>query len=347
MEEKDYSKYTVLVVDDIPVNILLIKGMLADMKFNVLSANSGRAALDIVARQKPDVILMDVLMPEMNGYACTHQLKTNPATRDIPVIIVSALSSDADMKEGLAVGANDFVTKPIIKERLINCILNQLRLAETKRGQNSAMPDDKQLRDGFTSLLAYMACTEESHRLNTIHLFSVGVPMGMFAAGLAREMVRTLRGVSDDTVDDVLLALLAKHIGDQPLVSKSIPVRQCIGDAVDKFAPLLDEKKISVAFSIDEQMTIATDPEMFWAIVINIIVCASRATACARLSVEAQYDEGLLTIVVRGRCDTKAQIANGLNVRMAQRMAEHMGGTMIAEQNGEDTFFVQLIIPLT
>lgn len=133
MNEMDYSKYTVLVVDDIPVNVLLVKGMLSKQKFNIISANSGQQALDLLNRTKPDIILMDIMMPGMNGFETTKAIRKNPATSDIPVIILSALNSDTDIKEGLEAGANEFITKPFIQERIVNSIVNQINLSESNR----------------------------------------------------------------------------------------------------------------------------------------------------------------------------------------------------------------------
>lgn len=76
----DNSRYTVLVVDDVPVNVLLVKGMLAKQKFNVISASSGQQALDLMVHERPDCILMDILMPNMNGFETTRAVRANPKT---------------------------------------------------------------------------------------------------------------------------------------------------------------------------------------------------------------------------------------------------------------------------
>ena len=94
----DNSQYTVLVVDDVPVNILLVKGMLAKQKFKVLSATSGQQALEVLTHEHPDCILLDILMPNMNGFETTRAIRANPKTQDIPIILLSALNSDSDIK---------------------------------------------------------------------------------------------------------------------------------------------------------------------------------------------------------------------------------------------------------
>lgn len=140
MNETDYSKYTVLVVDDIPTNILLVKGMLSKLKFNVVSANSGQQALDLLTRTRPDIILMDILMPGMNGFEATRAIRSNPDTADIPVIMLSALNSDTDIKTGLEAGANEFITKPFIQEHIVNCIITQINLSRASGRIRSKRP---------------------------------------------------------------------------------------------------------------------------------------------------------------------------------------------------------------
>lgn len=85
----DNSQYTVLVVDDVPVNILLVKGMLAKQKFNVISANSGQQALDVLTHEHPDCILLDILMPNMNGFETTRANMSHEIRTPLNAILVS------------------------------------------------------------------------------------------------------------------------------------------------------------------------------------------------------------------------------------------------------------------
>jgi putative two-component system response regulator len=107
------EKNTVLVVDDTPENLTVL-GELLQTRFRVRVANSGRRALQVAASEpRPDLILLDVMMPEMDGYAVIAELRANPLTRDIPVIFVTAMDADADEEHGLSLGAVDYIAKPI------------------------------------------------------------------------------------------------------------------------------------------------------------------------------------------------------------------------------------------
>lgn len=122
----DYSKYTLLIVDDVPLNILLVTKMLSRLPLRVISAYSGEQALDLIASEKPSMVLLDLMMPVMDGFEVLDRIRNNPDTHTLRVVILSALNSDSDIVRGMQAGANDFVTKPIIMERLINAINKQL-----------------------------------------------------------------------------------------------------------------------------------------------------------------------------------------------------------------------------
>lgn len=121
----DYSQYKLLVVDDIPLNILLVKKMLSLHKFQIDTAADGIQALEKIQANKPDLILLDLMMPRMDGFEVLQHLKSDPQMSDIKVIILSALNSEADIMRGMELGANAFVTKPVIMEALINSVVKQ------------------------------------------------------------------------------------------------------------------------------------------------------------------------------------------------------------------------------
>ncbi|MBQ7458428.1 MAG: response regulator [Bacteroidales bacterium] len=132
-QEHDYSKFLVLAVDDIPLNLLLVQKMLSRFNFRIKTAANGQQAMDAVAEEKPDLILLDLLMPIMDGFEVIKNLRANPATADIQIVILSALNSNDDIAKGFNVGANDFIMKPIIMEKLLSCVVTQLQLVEAKK----------------------------------------------------------------------------------------------------------------------------------------------------------------------------------------------------------------------
>jgi two-component system, cell cycle response regulator len=136
----------VLVVDDVEANVKLLEAKLSSEYFDVLSAYNGRAALQIAKEEVPDVILLDVMMPRMDGFEVCRQLKADPRTADVPVVMVTALSDVANRLRGLEVGADDFLTKPVNDIALFARVRS---LARLKR-----MMEEMRLREGICGRFA-------------------------------------------------------------------------------------------------------------------------------------------------------------------------------------------------
>ncbi len=118
----------VLVVDDILANVKLLEARLTAEYFEVLTANSGAGALDVLARERVDVVLLDVMMPGMDGFEVCRRIKRNPKLSHVPVIMVTALDQPSDKVQGLEAGADDFLTKPVDDIALITRVKSLTRL---------------------------------------------------------------------------------------------------------------------------------------------------------------------------------------------------------------------------
>ncbi len=142
---KDIQKASIMIVDDTPANLELLASALKGEGYRVRSAPSGKLAIQAVEIEPPDLILLDIMMPEMNGYEVCAFLKGNEKTRDIPVIFITALDKDFDEEKGLAMGAVDYITKPvrlpIVKSRVNTHLQLKLhrdqleRLVEERTGE--------------------------------------------------------------------------------------------------------------------------------------------------------------------------------------------------------------------
>lgn len=152
MNPKDHNpdgaqeKSRILIVDDMPDIVKSMNAILED-DYNVSFATHWRKALEIAERTQPDLILLDILMPDMDGYEICRRLKAEPITRDIPVIFITALVGEADEEKGLATGAADYITKPfnpsIVKLRVQNHLTLKLQ-----RDQLAALT----MTDGLTEI---------------------------------------------------------------------------------------------------------------------------------------------------------------------------------------------------
>src|SRR5687767_14373865 len=104
----------ILVVDDEPANVEVFRRLMTRLGYEVVTASNGKAALQSVARDRPDLVLLDVNMPDMDGFEVCRRLKGDTVTRLIPVVLVTTLSASEDRVRGIEVGADDFLGKPPI-----------------------------------------------------------------------------------------------------------------------------------------------------------------------------------------------------------------------------------------
>ncbi|OGT05301.1 MAG: hypothetical protein A3F73_08770 [Gallionellales bacterium RIFCSPLOWO2_12_FULL_59_22] len=147
------AKPAILVVDDTPENIDVLRGILG-ADYTVKVANSGQVALKIAAAQPPDLILLDIMMPGMDGHEVCGQLKADPLTRAIPVIFITARAETADEVQGLALGAADYLTKPVIPAIVNARVRTQLALRQVQREleeKNLTLNDEKELLEDIVS----------------------------------------------------------------------------------------------------------------------------------------------------------------------------------------------------
>jgi CheY-like chemotaxis protein len=126
----------VLIADDNPQILELLEAYLEPLAVRVLTAQDGQATLEMVEREQPDLILLDIMMPKRSGYEVCCILKEDPRYRDIPIIMVTALNELADMERARESGADYFISKPVNKRELLDRVQNLLKLRRLKsRGQ--------------------------------------------------------------------------------------------------------------------------------------------------------------------------------------------------------------------
>ncbi|WP_297104843.1 PleD family two-component system response regulator [uncultured Devosia sp.] len=149
----------VLIVDDIPTNVRLLEARLAAEYYEVLTASSGAQALAICDSQDVDIVLLDVMMPEMDGFEVCRRLKANPKTHHVPVLMVTALDQASDRVQGLDAGADDFLTKPVDDTQLMARVKSLVRLksltdelrARALTGQQIAVEDALRAMDSISA----------------------------------------------------------------------------------------------------------------------------------------------------------------------------------------------------
>lgn len=137
----------ILVVDDNEHNLELIQAYLDELGGRIRVARDGTEALDSIAAEPPDIVLLDIMMPRMSGYQVCERIKSNASTRDIPVIMVTALNEVGDVERAVDAGADDFLTKPVNKLELVTRVRSLLRVRAMKRQLDAAIEEVRSLRD--------------------------------------------------------------------------------------------------------------------------------------------------------------------------------------------------------
>jgi len=123
---------TVLIVDDNPQNVELLQAFLESLPVKIVTAGDGIEALEKVQEHKPDLILLDIMMPRLSGFQVCRRVKENPRTRDIQVLMVTALNEYGDIEQASECGTDDFVSKPVNKFELLTRVKSLLRVRHLK-----------------------------------------------------------------------------------------------------------------------------------------------------------------------------------------------------------------------
>jgi DNA-binding response OmpR family regulator len=113
------QKMKVLIVDDEPLNVDILEQRLADQNYQIITASDGQEALDKINQEQPDLVLLDLMMPVLDGFAVLSKVKDDPGLRDIPIIIISADHDSKSIVKGIKQGADDYLTKPVNADLLV------------------------------------------------------------------------------------------------------------------------------------------------------------------------------------------------------------------------------------
>jgi two-component system, OmpR family, alkaline phosphatase synthesis response regulator PhoP len=130
--ESFLANSTILIVDDNPQNVELLQAFLEALPVQVVTASDGLEALEKVQRHNPDLILLDIMMPRMSGFQVCRQLKSDPQTRDIQILMVTALNELGDIEQANDCGTDDFISKPVNKFELLTRVRSLLRVRHLK-----------------------------------------------------------------------------------------------------------------------------------------------------------------------------------------------------------------------
>lgn len=365
------SDYKILIVDDVVSNVLLLKILLTNEKFQVCTANNGKACIEVSKRDKPDLILLDVMMPEMNGFDTAVVLKQDPETKDIPIIFLTALNSPSDLVHGFQVGGNDFLTKPFNKEELLMRVMHQIQLVEAKRiivRQNEELRRTINNRDKMYSVIAHDLRSPMASIRMVLNL-AVNVVSRESVGDEIFELLDKANRESEETHDllDNLLKWTKSQTGRLNVVYQDVELDDVVPGVVDIFRMIAEMKKIDLNYvPAQEKLVVHADNDMIKTVIRNFISNAIKFTPegksievfferegdFARISVR-DHGVGIAadrvdTIFHKGETTygTGGEEGSGLGLQLCQDFARKNGGDAYVESvEGEGSTF-SFTIPL-
>ena len=249
------SEYKILIVDDVMSNVLLLKVLLTNEKFAIATANNGQQALEQVDKEHPDLVLLDVMMPDLSGFEVAQRLKSNPDTADIPIIFLTALNSTTDIVKGFQVGANSLVAAKRI-------ILNKTEeLQHTIAG-----------RDKLYSVIAHDLRSPMGSIKMVLNMMILNLPVEKIGS----EMYELLTMANQTTEDvfsllDNLLKWTKSQIGNLNVVYQDIDVVEVVDSVIDVFNIVAGLKKITIREEKTEKLPVSADIDMLKTVIRNLL----------------------------------------------------------------------------
>ena len=369
--EINRSDYKVLIVDDVVSNVLLLKILLANEKFQVCTASNGKDCIEISRKEHPDLILLDVMMPDLNGFDTAVILKKGEDTKDIPIIFLTALNTPQDLVHGFQVGASDFLTKPFNKEELVMRVTQQISLVAAKRiieQQNQELRATLNNRDKMYSVIAHdLRSPMASIRmvLNLVVASTSPETVGEEIYNLLDQANRESEEVHD--LLDNLLKWTKSQTGRLNVVKQELELNDIIPGVVEIFDNIAATKHIKLELkSESDSLKVEADNDMLKTVVRNFLsnaikfspadstieIAMTKENEFAKVSVRDHgvgiASDRLDSIFHKGETTygTGGEEGSGLGLQLCQDFARKNGGDCTVESvEGQGSTF-SVLIPL-
>ncbi|UKK49843.1 hybrid sensor histidine kinase/response regulator [Prevotella sp. E13-17] len=365
------SDYKILIVDDVVSNVLLLKILLSNEKFQVCTANCGNMAVEQAKAEKPDLILLDVMMPDISGFDAAIILRKDPETKDIPIIFLTALNNPSDLVKGFQVGANDFLTKPFNKDELLVRVMHQIALVAAKRiiqKQNSDLQATIKNRDKMYSVIAHDLRSPMASIRMVLNLVMSAVTPEVIGPELF-DLLDKANKESEDCHDllDNLLKWTKSQTGRLNVVLQELDLNDIIPGVVEIYNMIASTKRIKLSYTGSKTpVVVLADNDMLKTIVRNFISNAIKfspdeSTIEITMKPDGEFakisikDHGvgispdrLETLFHKGETTygTDGEEGSGLGLQLCKDFATKIGGDVMVESVlGEGSTF-SVFVPL-
>lgn len=266
------AEYTVLIVDDVPTNVMLVQAILKKEGYTLLTCDSGVKALRIAHDKHPNLILLDIMMPEMDGYEVLQHLKSDPDTNNIPVIIMSALSDMQSIVKGYQLGATEYVTKPFQREELVKRVAHRYELFSIKRIKQE-LENTIESRDTLYSVIAH----DLRSPLGSLKMMNNAILMMVDKNQVSPEVFEMLQMMNKTSEEiflllDNLLKWAKNRLKKQNIYKQETDINSVVSSTGEMYIPMASQKGVSLKFlNLDKELIGSIDIDMIKTVVRNLI----------------------------------------------------------------------------
>lgn len=367
------SDYKILIVDDVMSNVLLLRILLTKEQFQVCTASNGHQCIEQAKIEKPDLILLDVMMPDISGFETATILKRDPKTKDIPIIFLTALNSPADLVKGFQVGASDFLPKPFNKEELVIRVMHQISLVAAKRlieKQNEELKRTIEGRDKMYSVIAHDLRSPMGSVKMVLNMLSMMVSPDTLGPELASLLIQANQQTEEVfSLLDNLLKWTKTQTGRLNVVYQDFNTDEVILGVIEIFNMVAEMKHIKIKhLETSENLKIHADIDMIKTIIRNFMSNAikfSEKDSSIEIYVAREGDFAKISVQDHGRgisdenqnklfkvesnyttYGTANEEGSGLGLLLCKDFAIKNGGDLLLEsKEGEGSIF-SLLVPI-
>ena len=302
------AEFKLLVVDDVQTNVLLLKALLSKEGYGILVANNGQEALEVIRNENPDLILLDVMMPGMDGFEVAERLKSEEYRCEIPIIFLTALDDTQSIVNGFKLGAGDFISKPFRKEELMVRIKHQLSLVAARRiieEKNEELRKTIAGRDKMYSVIAHDLRSPMASMKMLLNTIMMSVEKDKIDPDIF-DMLEMSNKTSEEVFSllDNLLKWTKSQLGKLTVIPQKLDISGLADGVVEVTNSVAEVKHIKLIRTDHESFCVYVDIEMIKSILRNLISNAvkfSNPDSEIKVGIKAEDGKVIVSVTDSGK----------------------------------------------
>lgn len=297
------AEFKLLVVDDVQTNVLLLKALLGKEGYGILVANNGQEALEVIRNENPDLILLDVMMPGMDGFEVAERLKSEEFRCEIPIIFLTALDDTQSIVNGFKLGVGDFISKPFRKEELMVRIKHQLSLVAARRiieEKNEELRKTIAGRDKMYSVIAHDLRSPMASMKMLLNTIMMSVEKDKIDPDIF-DMLEMSNKTSEEVFSllDNLLKWTKSQLGKLTVIPQKLDISGLADGVVEVMNSVAEVKHIKLIRTDHESFFVYVDIEMIKSILRNLISNAMKfSNPDSEIKVGIKAEDGKVIVSV-------------------------------------------------